>query len=144
MNTEITLKQLVDNQKYTRKSDIDLIKDWFIMNGKETEGIKLLADLSTAKSNKLERTLLYAQMWIPTVPDVYESNRGKVPKDVANKLNTIIQYHLLDMPLNPLLLEWAKETIPTLNTPQIIYVPAVEWLKSEYDIEFADKQITSR
>jgi hypothetical protein len=137
----VTLKNLVDEQQYTGVPDLDIIKSWFVSNGKELEGIELLSDLASAKANKLENTLRIARMWIPTVPSVYESNNGKVPKDVANKLDKIIQYHLLSMDLSNELFDWAKETIPTMKTPTIIYRPAIEWLKSKYWIEFKDKMI---
>ena len=142
----MTLKELVDNQKYTGASDIDIIKAWFISNNKESEGISLITELSESKLNKLENTLTYARMWIPTVPDVYEANiksKHPVPKDVADKLNHIIQRHLLGMPLTEKIVKWAKETIPTMKTPTIIFVPAVEWLRDEYGIEFADKKINN-
>ena len=137
----IALKDLVDVQKYSGESDISIIKTWFVANNKEAEGINLIAELASSQTSKLENTLRIARMWIPTVPDVYESNKPKVPKDVADNLNRIIQYNLLDMPLSNKLLEWARETIPTLKTPTIIFRPAIEWLKSEYGIEFKDKII---
>lgn len=137
----ITLKDLVDEQKYTDESDISIIKKWFIANNKEAEGINLIAELASSQTSKLEYILQYARMWIPTVPDIYESNKQKVSKDVADKLNKIVQYHLLDIPLSNKLLEWARDTIPTLKTPTIIFRPAIEWLKSEYGIEFKDKMI---
>lgn len=140
----MTLKELVDNQKYTGLSDIDIIKAWFVSNGKESEGISLITELSEAKVNKLENTLNYARMWIPNLPDMYTANVGSknsVPKDVAHKLDAIIQYHLLDMPLSETLLNWARETIPTMNTPTIIFRPAIEWLRDEYGINFADANI---
>lgn len=140
----VTLKDLVDNQMITGLSDIDIVKAWFTLNNKESEGISLITELSESKMNKLEDTLTYARMWIPTVPDVYEANiksKHPVPKDIADKLNHIIQRHLLGMSLTEKIVNWAKETIPTLNTPTIIFRPAVEWLRDEYGIEFADKTI---
>ena len=137
----ITLKDLVDEQKYTDISDLDIIKHWFIANSKELEGIELLSDLASAKANKLDNILRVAKTWIPTVPKVYESNKPKVPKEDADKLDKIVQYYLLNMSLPTSLLDWAKETIPTMKTPTIIFRPAIEWLKTEYGIEFKDKII---
>ena len=143
----MTLKELVDNQKYTGLSDMDIIEAWFTLNNKESEGMSLITQLSKSKLNKLENTLSYARMWIPTVPPIYEANIGgkhSVSKDVGNKLDAIIQRHLLGMPLNEKLLNWAKETIPTMNTPAIMFVPAIEWLRDEYGIEFADKCVKEK
>ena len=138
----MTLKELVDNQKYTGLSDMDIIEAWFTLNNKESEGMSLITQLSKSKLNKLENTLSYARTWIPTVPPIYEANIGckhPVSKDIGDKLDAIIQRHLFGMPLNEKLLNWAKETIPSINTPTIMFVPAIEWLRDEYGIEFADK-----
>lgn len=137
----VTLKDLVEIQMLTGESDIDLVRKWFVTNNRETEGIELLSKLASSKTNKLERTLQLARMWIPMVPKVYESNPKMVSKEIGAKLDQIIQYYILDMPLSDKLLEWAKEIIPTMKTPTIIFRPAVEWLKSEYGIKFKDKII---
>ena len=136
----VTLKEIVSLQPVSGDSDIDIIKQWFILNGQEAEGIAMITSLSEAKIGKLQRTILNAQMWIPTVPDIYESNNGKVPKDVAKMLNIFVQRYLLDMGLNERLLEWAKETIPNMKIPTCIFVPMVEWLQSEYGIYFKDRK----
>ncbi len=75
----------------------------------------------------------------PSVPDVYISNKG-IDKEVGNKLNRIITLYLLDCELPESLLTWAKENIPNMNTPNIIFIPMVEWLKNKYSIEFKDKK----
>ena len=137
----VPLKHLVDAQQFTGDSDIQIIYKWFVCNNKEIEAIKILSDLASSKATKLENTLLNARTWIPTVPKVYESNPGKISKENGEKLDKIIQYHILKMPLTNELLDWAKETMPTLKTPTCIFRPAVEWLKSEYGIEFKDKMI---
>ena len=140
----ITLEELVNNQRITGLSDIDIIKAWFTLNGKESEGISLITELSESKLNKLEYMINYARTWIPTVPNVYEANiesKKPVERDVAAKLDRIIQCHLLGLRLGGSLLAWAEETIPTMNTPTIIFRPAIEWLRDEYGIEFADKTI---
>ena len=49
--------------------------------------------------------------------------------------------YLLNMELSDSLLEWAKETIPKLKTPSVIFRPALEWLKEKYGVEFKDKII---
>lgn len=137
----IKLKDLVDMQILTGESDMDIISKWFVTNNKETEGIELLSKLASSKSNKLERILQLARMWIPMVPKVYESNPKMITKENGAKLDQIIQYYILDMPLSDNLIEWAKENIPAMKTPTIIFRPAIEWLKSEYGIEFKDKMV---
>jgi len=137
----VTLKDLVDMQKFTGDSDLKLIGEWFVANNKEAEGINLLSELASSKAAKLERILQNARTWIPTVPKVYESNPNKISKENGEKLDQIIQRYILDMPLNDKLLVWAEENVPEMKTPTIIFRPAVEWLKSEYGIEFKDKTI---
>lgn len=137
-----TLKELVSTQKYTGLSDVDIIKIWFIDNDKESEGINLMAELSKSKFDKVDRQLKNAQTWIPIVPDVYESNKSmknKVSKEEGKYLNKITQSFLLGLDLNDDLLNWAKNNISNINTPTVIFVPMVKWLKDKYKIEFADK-----
>lgn len=143
----MTLKELIDSQKYTGVSDIDIIKFWFVSNDKESEGISLMAELSKAKMDKIEDTLGYARAWIPNIPLIYEANIGckhPVSKDIAAKLDVIVLYHLLDMPLSDVLLNWAKENIPTMESPTIMFRPAIEWLKNEYGIEFVDREFKNK
>lgn len=139
-----TLEELISIQKYTGQSDIDIIKAWFIDNNQESEGINLMAELSKSKFDKVYSQLKNAQTWIPLVPDVYESNKSiknKVSKDEGKNLNRIIQRFLLGLDLNDDLLNWAKANIPNMNTPTVIFVPMVKWLKNTYGIEFADKKL---
>jgi hypothetical protein len=135
----VTLKEIIALQPISGDSDIDIIKQWFILNGQEAEGIAMISDLSASKVNRLERILRNAQSWIPVVPDVYESNSGKVPKDVANKLNQLTKLYLLDLRLSDELFTWARKTIPTMKIPTCIFVPMVEWLETEYGIKFKDR-----
>lgn len=138
----ITLAELVSTQKYTGQSDINLIKTWFIDNGKESEGIDLMAKLSKSQFDKIHLQLENARTWIPMVPDVYESNKSmkyKVSKEEGKYLNKITQSFLLGLDLNDDLLNWAKTNIPNIHTPTVIFSPMVKWLKDKYKIEFADK-----
>ena len=137
-----TLTELVSAQKYTNLSDIDIIKIWFVDNDKESEGINLMAELSKSKFDKVDRQLKNAQTWIPIVPDVYESNKfmkNKVSKEEGKYLNKITQSFLLGLDLDDELLNWAKNNIPNINMPTVIFSPMVKWLKDKYKIKFADK-----
>ena len=137
-----TLKELTSTQKYTGLSDIDIIKAWFIDNNMESEGINLMAELSKSKFDKVYLQLKNAQTWIPIVPDVYESNKSmknKVSKEEGKYLNKITQSFLLGLDLDDDLLNWAKNNIPNIKTPTVIFVPMVKWLKGKYKIEFTDK-----
>lgn len=135
----ISLEELISNQKYTGLSDIDIIKAWFIDNDKESEGINLMAELSKSQFDKIYLQLKNAQTWIPIVPDVYESNKStkyKVSEEEGKYLNKITQRFLLGLELNDDLLNWAKNNIPNMNTPTVIFAPMVKWLKDKYKIKF--------
>lgn len=135
-----SLRELVDNQKITGIDDISVIRDWFILNNCEQEGLTIISDLSKAKTDKLENKLNYANTWIPSVPDIIESNKG-IDHIVGVRLNQIIRLHCLGSELPIDILNWAKDTIPTMDTPKIIFLPAVKWLKEKYQIEFRDHAI---
>ena len=136
----MTLKELVEIQSFSGEPDISIIKNWFVLNDKETEGITLLAELSESKSRKLEHTLRNARTWIHNIPELYEANKRRIPKDVCQKLTKITYMYLLDMPLSDKMLDWAKATIPTMKMPKVIFVPMVEWLRDEYWIEFMKEE----
>ena len=71
-----TLKNYIDEQRFTGEDDITIIRRWFCENNREQDGLELIAELSKSKTDKLENTLNYARTWLPSVADVYESNKG--------------------------------------------------------------------
>lgn len=131
----ITLKELIDNN-WNNLQDIEIIKMWFIINNKESEGLSIISDLSKSQLEKLTAKFNYIQTWLPVLPDIYKSNNGKIDRDTCDNLNQILKFHLLDIELNDVLLTWAKENIPKMKCPQIIFVPMINWLKEKYNIEF--------
>ena len=136
-----TLKELIDQQKLTGKSDIEIISDWFCQKNREEDGLDLISNLNKSKVNKLSKTIDYVRTWLPCLPDVYEANKGKITKEHAKLLNQITRIHLLGNDLSDTILNTAKEVIPTIDTPSVIFIPMVEWLKDKYQIEFKDKRI---
>lgn len=139
MEQKISLKKLVDSQFMTNMTDLEVIKTWFIYNNYEQEGITLMADLSKSKTDKLEKVLGNARLWIPVLPGIFDSLKTEVSEEFALKFTTIANEYLLGMQLSDNLLEWVKETIPKLKTPKTIFRPVLEWLKNEYSIEFKDR-----
>lgn len=135
-----TLKDYIDKQRFTGEDDITIIRRWFCENNREQDGLELIAELSKSKSDKLENTLNYARTWLPSLPDVYDSNKG-INKDTASYIMRITKYHILGCKLPNELKLWAEANIPNMDTPKVIFVPMVEWLKKEYGIEFKDKCI---
>ena len=138
---QISLKELIKYQEFADISDLGIIKEWFIRNNREAEGIELIAELSKSQAKKLESILCNARMWIPTLSNTFQNLRTEVSEEFALKFNIICNMYLLNMDLSDSLLEWAKETIPKLKTPSVIFRPALEWLKEKYGVEFKDKII---
>lgn len=141
MQDKVSLKELTDCQHLSGASDLELIKHWFIYNNCEQEGLTLIADLSKSKTDKIEQVLNNARTWIPTLSVVTDSLRTKVGEEFARKFDAITNVYLLGMKLSDELLNWAKETIPNMKTPKVIFQPAIKWLKTEYGIEFLDKTV---
>ena len=130
----IKLRQLV-LEDAAGLSDFELIKKYFVDNGLELEGIKLLSDLAAAKAEKAQRQLDYARTWIPNLVDI----RDYVPdRDTERRLNWVAQYTVLGLNLPDHLVEWAKATVPTLRVPQFYFMPAVQMLKDKYNISFKE------
>lgn len=133
-----SLKELVKWQELNNQSDIDIIKTWFIENNMESEGLKLITDLAQNQLNKVQNVLYQAQTWIPYLPDLEKSNKG-LTHDQAHNIQAIITMYLLGMDLNESnYYDWAKEEIPKIKLPRIIFVPCKEWLEKEYGIKFKE------
>lgn len=139
------LKQFILEQKLTGESDLDIIKRWFTENDMEQEGLKIIADLSYSKSNKIQQTLEYARLWVPYAcaepkQPRYAKKRHYYDRKIETKLIQISQYYMLKMPLSEVLLDWAKENIPKIERPFMYFQPTVDWLDKEYGIRFKELQ----
>lgn len=133
-----TLKELVLLQQLTGKDDLEIIKTWFIVNNMESEGLTLITDLAKSQLNRLEDILVKARSWIPYLPDLEKSNKG-LTYEQAHHLHAITNMFLLGMDLKESnYYKWAKDNIPNIPKPNIIYVPCVEWLENEYGIKFKE------
>ena len=106
-------------------SDIRLIQEWFTQNNQEAEGLKLVSELAQSQLNKVERKYDYARTWIPVKGDMYDVCRDK---DVARKLDKIINCQILGIELPDDLLKWARDTIPTMKMPLLFFMDTAKWL----------------
>lgn len=131
-----TLKDLLIEAKISGKTDIQIIEEWFIANDCESEGISMISKLAESKSNKIQKQLNYARIWIPNAVDMRD-----VVSDlnVARILNRIFQYCILGLDLSKYDENWAKENIPKMNIPKMFFMPCCVYLKKRYGIEFKDK-----
>lgn len=136
-NIKVFLEYLVECNRFTKQPDLYLIKEWFIKNNLEEEGLNLIVDLARSKSNKLEASLRSIRNWDLNMVTSEQFERLGYDKDTSKKLELIERLGLLNNDLKQYtsLYEWAKETIPTLNGPSEIYIPTLRYLK-KYNIYF--------
>lgn len=135
------LADLIYEQRITGESDLQIIYRYLRENDLEEEGMKIIVDLSQSKLSKVTSTLNNARTWIPTLPDMYEGNRKRIPRDIVKQFERIVHYYLLDCELPESLVKWAETTIPQMSTPVVIFIPMVQWLKDKYHIEFNDHKV---
>lgn len=139
-----TLKELVDCQKLTRQDDISIIKNWFIENNMESEGLSIVTELAKSQASKLQNTLNRARSWLPYLPDIEKANKELTPEQARN-IQSIITIHLLGMDLKDSnYYDWAKEEIPKIKLPKVIFVPCVEWLEEKYEIKFMKNNLNKK
>ena len=128
----ITLKAIVE-MFGDRLSDIRIIKEWFVQNNQEAEGLKLVSELAQSQLNKVERKYDYARTWIPVKVDMCDVCRDK---DVARKLDKIINCQILGLEPPDDLLKWARDTIPTMKMPSLFFMDTAKWLDERWGIKF--------
>lgn len=118
-------------------SDIRLIQEWFTQNNQEAEGLKLVSELAQSQLNKVERKYDYARTWIPVKVDMYDVCEDK---DVARKLDKIINFQILGIELPDDLLKWARDTIPTMKMPSQFFMDTAKWLDEWFGIKFKEDE----
>ncbi len=127
---KISLKELVENAKFTQESDLKLIERWFIENDMQSTGLELISKLAETQLKKVKDRLEYAQIWIPCV------NKTK-----DRHLDLLQEFCILDKNLeeSPILYEWAKTNIPAMEVPKIFFMPTLDYLK-KYGISFKESE----
>lgn len=116
-----------------------IIEEWFTENDFEDMGLAMITRLSACKLAKVQKKLDFARSWIPSQIDLNLNEEFANDKPTAYMLNQITTYCMLSMELPTSILEWAREHVPTMNTPKIFFLPAAKYLKENYNIEFKDK-----
>lgn len=132
----IKLRELLD--KYEGfYSDKEIIVEYFVQNNMEYEGMNLLISLAKNKTQKVQNELDYIKSWIPAKIDMTKVHGYK---EVGEILNQIITCQICGFELPNDLLEWAKENIPNMKLPQLMFRDTIKWLKEKYGIEFKDSR----
>lgn len=130
----ITLKQLVEEQKFNGLSDIGIIRAFFDLNDMEEEGLDLIQELTKSKIGKLKRNERAVKEWTSYLPSKYLYENYDL--DTATALHRLeLDYLSHGRKLSEGRLEWAKENIPNIERPQVYFVPLVEYLDDK-DIRF--------
>ena len=133
-----TLKQLVEDQKWSGMSDIQVIKTFFDLNDMEEEGMDLIHELTKRKVEKLKRRQRQVEEWTSHLPSKYLYENYDL--DMADKLHNLeLDYLSHGCELSSGRLKWAKENIPNIEMPQFYFQPLVEYLDSK-DIRFKGEE----
>lgn len=133
-----TLKELVDNQEFTRDSDIQIIKTFFILNSIEEEGLDLIYQLTKSKIEKIKTKQAISEEWITQLPSEYLYKNYNL--EVADKLHKLeLDYLTHGEKLTNTWLEWAKENVPNIIRPECYFNPLIEWLE-ERGIKFKKRK----
>ena len=126
----ITLKQLLDEQKYNEMSDIQVILSFLDMNNMEEEALELITELAKNKIEKLKSELGVVREWVDILPSKYLYENYDL--DTADMLHTLeLDYLAHGCKLSNCRLEWAKENIPNIKMPQIYFRPLIEYMESK-------------
>lgn len=133
----ITLKELVDNQKWNDATDIQVIKAFFELNDLEEDGIDIISNLAKSKINKIKNRYTMAETWICMLPSKYLYENYDL--DIADHLHMLeLNYLISGGELSVSQLKWAKENIPNIKKPQAYYRPLIDWLEKK-EIQFKSR-----
>lgn len=133
----ITLKELVDNQKWNDATDIQVIKAFFELNDLEEDGIDIINNLAKSKINKIKNRYAIAKTWICMLPSKYLYENYDL--DIADHLHILeLNYLINGGELSVSQLKWAKENIPNIKEPQAYYRPLIDWLEKK-EIQFKSR-----
>lgn len=134
----VTLSELVNEQKWNDISDIEVIKQFFILNDMEEHAIDLISELSKSKVRKLKRKNYMAEEWVTILPSKYLYE--KYDLDVADRLHMMeLDFLMNGGELSKRKLKWAKENVPNIKEPNPYFRPLINYLE-ENGIKFKERK----
>lgn len=134
----VTLKQLVNEQKFSETSDLAVIKTFFDLNDMEEEGMDLIRELTKVKVEKLKRRQRIVEEWVSYLPSRYLYENYDL--DTADMLHTLeLDYLSNGCELSSGRLKWARKNIPDIKMPMVYFQPLIEYLDSK-DIRFKEEK----
>lgn len=123
----ITLKKLVDDQKWSGMSDIQIIETFFDLNDMEEEGMELIHELTKCKIEKMKHRQRIVKEWTSRLSSKYLYENYDL--DTADWLHTLeLDYLSHGCELSKDRLKWAEENIPNIKMPQLYFRPLIEYL----------------
>lgn len=134
----VTLSELVNEQKWNDISDIEVIKQFFVLNDMEEQAIDLISELSKSKVRKLKQKNYMAEEWITILPSKYLYE--KYDLDVADRLHMMeLDFLMNGGELSKKKLKWAKENVPNIKEPNPYFRPLIDYLE-EKGIKFKERK----
>ena len=125
-----TLKDLLEEYKYFGVPDLEIIKNYFVLNNLEEEAIDMMNYLAKTKMEKLRMKNSMAEDWIYRLPSKYLYEHYEL--DVADRLHRIeLDYLIHGGSLTDSNLKWAKENVPNIKEPEWYFRPLIEWMESQ-------------
>lgn len=137
MKNDMSFSEFVRVHEKFGIAPLEIIANYLIETNQEAEALTIIPKLAKDKSDKIQRQLDYARTWIPIKADIYECNKN-VTRPQAKMIETLTNYYCLGMDIPEKYIEKVKEVIPNIETPTVVFVPMVEWLRDKYNIVFKD------
>lgn len=116
---------------------MSIIMHYAIDTNQEYVLMDIIVKTAKARAEKAETQLNYARSWIPNKIDFKQADKRLSDKTIK-LLNRLVDIFCLGMDIPKSFIEEVRETIGNMNTPNLIFVPMVDWLRKEYNIRFKD------
>lgn len=137
---EIKLSEFAKNYEMMGCDDpIKIISEYIIETNREADAIEIIPILAKSKSDKIQRQLDYARVWIPNKCDLQKCNKG-ITKEQAKMLDRLTDMHCLGLEISETYIDEVEKVISNMKRPNIVFAPMVEWLKDKYGICFAEDE----
>lgn len=136
---EIKLSDYAKEMEAFGEDPLYIMQEYIKTTEREIDALGMVVALAKNKSDKLERRLNYAKTWIPNKISLFEANSGITMRE-AKMLDRLTDIYLLGMDIPPQWLDEVKTTVSQMETPKLIFVPMVEWLRDKYGIKFLEEK----
>lgn len=133
------LKEYIELQPLSGKSDLEIIQDFLVDNNLERVALSIIPTLAQKQLDKVQGKLNYAQSNIPLM---FTMPLKGLDKDTQYNLVMIEQCCALSIDFEkayPSIFEWAKKTIPTLELPECFFMPTLNYL-AKWNIYFKGRE----